>query len=198
MKQQNEKTVKRLTTVAMLTAVAVALQYIEVPIPLMPTFIKLDFSDLPEIIGSFMFGPLAGVLIAFLKNLIHLAVSQSGFIGELSNFIIGASFALTAGLIYKKMPNLKGALIAGVAAAAVSGVISLPVNNYIIYPLYYNIMGFPKEAILGMYQIIRPSTKSIAEALLIFNVPFTIIKNLISVIVTLLIYKPLASITKKI
>lgn len=197
MKPQNQKTVKKLTTVAMLTAVAVALQYIEVPIPLMPSFIKLDFSDLPELIASFMFGPLAGVLVAFLKNIIHLAVSQSGFIGELSNFIIGAAFALVAGLIYKKMPNIKGALIAGVVAAGVSGIISLPINNYIIYPLYYSVMGFPKEAILGMYQIIRPSTKSIAEALLVFNVPFTIIKNLISVVVTLMIFKPLVTITKK-
>lgn len=197
MKPQNQKTVKKLTTVAMLTAVAVALQYIEVPIPLMPSFIKLDFSDLPELIASFMFGPLAGVLVAFLKNIIHLAVSQSGFIGELSNFIIGAAFALVAGLVYKKMPNIKGALIAGVVAAGVSGIISLPVNNYIIYPLYYSVMGFPKEAILGMYQIIRPSTKSIAEALLVFNVPFTIIKNLISVVVTLMIFKPLVTITKK-
>ncbi len=198
MKPQNQKTVKKLTTVAMLTAVAVALQYIEVPIPLMPSFIKLDFSDLPELIASFMFGPLAGVLVAFLKNIIHLAVSQSGFIGELSNFIIGAAFALVAGLIYKKMPNIKGALIAGVVAAAISGIISLPVNNYIIYPLYYSVMGFPKDAILSMYQIIRPSTKSIAEALLVFNVPFTIIKNLISVVVTLMIFKPLVTITKKI
>lgn len=197
MKPQNQKTVKKLTTVAMLTAVAVALQYIEVPIPLMPSFIKLDFSDLPELIASFMFGPLAGVLVAFLKNIIHLAVSQSGFIGELSNFIIGATFALVAGLIYKKMPNIKGALIAGVVAAGASGIISLPVNNYIIYPLYYSVMGFPEEAILGMYQIIRPSTKSIAEALLVFNVPFTIIKNLISVVVTLMIFKPLVTITKK-
>lgn len=197
MKPQSQKTVKRLTTIAMLTAVAVALQYIEVPIPLMPTFIKLDFSDLPEIIGSFMFGPVAGVLVAFLKNIIHLAVSQSGFIGELSNFIIGASFALVSGLIYKKIPNIKGALIAGVVASVVSGIISLPVNNYIIYPLYYSVMGFPKEAILGMYQIIRPSTDSIAEALLVFNVPFTIIKNLVSAVVTLMIYKPLVTITKK-
>lgn len=197
MKPQNQKTVKRLTTIAMLTAVAVALQYIEVPIPLMPTFIKLDFSDLPEIIGSFMFGPFAGVLIAFLKNIIHLAVSQSGFIGELSNFIIGASFALVAGFVYKKMPNLKGAIIAGVTASIVSGIISLPVNNFIIYPLYYSVMGFPKEAILSMYQIIRPSTDSIAEALLVFNVPFTILKNLVSAIFTLLIYKPLTTITKQ-
>lgn len=197
MKPQNQKTVKRLTTIAMLTAVAVALQYIEVPIPLMPTFIKLDFSDLPEIIGSFMFGPFAGVLIAFLKNIIHLAVSQSGFIGELSNFIIGASFALVAGFVYKKMPNIKGALIAGVTASVVSGIISLPVNNFIIYPLYYSVMGFPKEAILSMYQIIRPSTDSIAEALLVFNVPFTILKNLVSAIFTLLIYKPLTTITKQ-
>ncbi|MCD7723342.1 MAG: ECF transporter S component [Clostridiales bacterium] len=190
--------IKKLTTVAMLSAMAVVLQYLEVPIPLVPSFIKLDFSDLPEIIGAFICGPAAGVLIAFLKNIIHLAVSQSGFVGELSNFVLGASFALTAGLIYKKKQSFSGALIAGVAASVVMGAVSLPLNNFIIYPLYYSIMGYPKEAILQMYQAIRPSTKSIFEALVVFNIPFTIIKGLISAAVTLAIYKPVRAAADKI
>ena len=74
----------------MLVAVAVVLQYIEISIPIMPSFIKLDFSDLPELIGAFAYGPLFGVIISLLKNLIHMLFSQSGFVGELSNFILGA------------------------------------------------------------------------------------------------------------
>lgn len=188
--------VRLITGTAMLTAVAVVLQYIEIAIPIMPSFIKLDFSDLPELIGAFAYGPLAGVLIALFKNLIHLAVSQSGFVGELSNFLLGASFALVAGLIYKHKKTKMGALIGGVAASAVMAAVSLPLNYFVIYPLYYSILGFPEQAILEMYQLILPKVKSIAQALLIFNVPFTFIKCLISVAVTMVIYKPLSPLLK--
>lgn len=197
MKTKNKLNTKKLTLTAMLTAVAVVLQYIEVPIPIMPAFIKLDFSDLPEIIGAFVCGPAAGVLIALLKNAIHILAGSSGAIGELSNFILGASFALTAGLIYKKMPNFKGAIIGGVAASIVMGIVSLPSNYFVIYPLYYNVMGLPKQVILEMYQALRPSTESIAEALLVFNVPFTIVKALICSVIAILVYKPLQKITSK-
>jgi riboflavin transporter FmnP len=162
----------------------------------MPSFIKLDFSDLPEIIGAFAYGPIAGVLIALLKNVIHRAVSQSGFVGELSNFILGAVFALVAGLVYKKKKTKKRALIGGIVAAVVMALISLPSNYFIIYPLYYNVVGFPEEAILAMYQVLLPSVKNIAQALLIFNVPFTLVKGLISVAVTMLVYKPLSKLLK--
>lgn len=92
---------------------------------LIPNFIKLDFSDLPELIGAFAYGPVAGVIICLLRNLIHMAVSQSGFVGELSNFILGAVFALVAGLIYKKMKTKKGALLGGTAGAAAMAGISV-------------------------------------------------------------------------
>lgn len=187
---KQEKT-RKITTVAMLTALAAVLQFIEVPIPIMPEFIKLDFSDLPEIIGAFACGPAAGVLIALLKNIIHILFGSSGAIGELSNFILGAFYALTAGLIYKKMPNIKGAIIAGLAASAVMAVVSFPSNYFIIYPLYYSVMNFPEEAILGMYQLLRPSTGSIAEALVVFNIPFTFAKGLVCAVLAAMISKPI-------
>lgn len=180
----------------MLSAVAVALQYIEIAIPIMPTFIKLDFSDLPELIGAFAYGPLAGVLIALIKNLIHMAVSQSGFVGELSNFILGATFALVAGLIYKKKKTRGGAMLAGVCGALAMAVVSIPSNYFVIYPMYYSILGFPEQAVLGMYQALLPSVKSIFQALLIFNVPFTFVKALICAVVTMPIYKPLRPLLK--
>ncbi len=176
----------------MLTAVGVILQYIEISIPIIPSFIKLDFSDLPELIGAFAYGPVAGVVICFLRNLIHMAVSQSGFIGELSNFILGSVFALAAGMIYKCNKTKKNALTAGIIGSAVMAAVSLPSNLFLIYPLYYDVLGFPEAAILQMYQALLPSVKSIAQALLIFNVPFTFAKALICVIVSMLIYKPLS------
>ena len=197
MKTNSKINTKKLTTTALLTALAVVLQFIEISIPIMPSFIKLDFSDLPELIGAFTCGPLAGVLIAFLKNLIHLAFGSSGGIGELSNFILGAVLALTAGLIYKKFPNIKGVIGGGIIACIVMGVVSIPTNYFIIYPLYYNVMGFPKEAILDMYRLILPSTKSIAQALLVFNAPFTVVKGLICLVVSAAVYKPLHKLLNK-
>ena len=122
MKSNTNKKIRIITGTAMLTAVAVGLQYIEIAIPIMPSFIKLDFSDLPELIGAFAYGPIAGVLIAGLKNLIHMAVSQSGFVGELSNFLLGAIFSLTAGIIYKHKKTKGEALLAGIVASLVMAV----------------------------------------------------------------------------
>lgn len=197
MKQSSKTLTRKIAISAMLAAIGVILQLLEIPLPFIPSFIKLDFSDLPGFIGAFVCGPLAGVLITLIRNVIHIFMGSSAGIGELSNFILSASFVLTAGLIYKKMPNIKGVLIGGVAGAVIMGIVSFPVNNFIIYPLYYSVMGFPQEAILQMYQAIRPSTKSIAEALIVFNVPFTIAKGLISVIITSIIYKPLEKLIKK-
>ena len=181
----------------MLAALGVILQMFEIPIPIIPSFIKLDFSDLPGFIGAIVCGPWAGVLITLIRNVIHIFTGSSAGIGELSNFILSSSFVLSAGLIYKKMPNIKGVFIGGAVGAIVMGIVSFPVNNFIIYPLYYSVMGLPKEAILAMYQAIRPSTESIAEALVVFNVPFTIVKGLFSVIIFGAVYKPLERLIKR-
>ena len=178
----------------MLTAAAIVLQYLEIPIPFIPSFIKLDFSDLPELIGAFAYGPLAGVVIALVKNIIHLAVSQSGYIGELSNFILGAVFAATAGMVYKKNRTMKGALVGGVVGAVLMAAVSFPSNLFIVYPFYYNFM--PKEVVLQAYQAIVPSMKSIEQSLLVFNVPFTFIKGILCVVISMLIYKPLRPLLK--
>ena len=87
---------RRLTGIAMLSAVAFALQFLEFPIPIMPAFIKLDFSDLPELLAAFAYGPLAGVAVAAIKNLIHLPLSSSMYVGELSNFLLGAVLSVAA------------------------------------------------------------------------------------------------------
>lgn len=193
------KKLRVLTGTAMLTAVGVVLQYIEISIPIMPSFIKLDFSDLPELIGAFAYGPIAGIVICLLRNLIHLAVSQSLFIGELSNFILGAAFAGVAGIIYKRKKTKTNALIAGTSGALAMAAVSLPSNYFVVYPIYYKAFA-PEEVILQAYNaILAPTGKelgSIFEALLCFNVPFTFAKAFICAIVAMLIYKPLSPLLK--
>ena len=180
---------RRLTGIAMLSAVAFALQFLEFPIPIMPAFIKLDFSDLPELLAAFAYGPLAGVAVAGIKN---LPLSSSMYVGELSNFLLGAVLSVAAGAIYKKHKTKRGALAAAVLSAVIMGLISVPVNYWIIYPLYYNVLGFPQAAVLDMYQAILPATKSILQALFIFNLPFTVAKGLLCAALCAGIYKPLS------
>jgi riboflavin transporter FmnP len=192
--KSNQWSARLVAGVAMLSALAFVLQYFEIAIPIMPAFIKFDFSDLPALLGAFAYGPIAGILIEFVKNLIHCAVSQSATVGELSNFILGAVFAGTAGLIYKFNKTKKMALIGAIAGSVVMGLISFPSNYFVVYPFYYNFMA--EEAVLSMYQLILPSVKSVPECLVVFNIPFTIAKGLISTAIVMLIYKPLSQILK--
>ena len=183
--------VVKLAIIAMLSAVGVVLQYLEFSVPFVPVFLKLDFSDIPELIGAFLLGPVGGVVICLVRNAVHLLVSQSAFIGELSNFILGASFAICAGLIYKTHKTKKGALLACLCGAVVMAAVSVPSNYFIIYPVYAQLFG-GMETILGLYQTILPAADTLLKALLIFNVPFTLVKGLLCAAVTMVIYKPLS------
>ena len=186
--------IRLLVGTGMLSGLAFVLQYLEFPIPIMPGFIKFDFSDLPALIGAFAYGPLAGVIVEFIKNLLHCTVTQSFTVGELSNFILGAVFTGTAGLIYKKNKSKKGAIIGAVVGSVVMGIVSFPSNLVIVYPAYTKFM--PMEAIIGAYSELLPSVGKLWQALLIFNVPFTIVKGLISTLITVLIYKRLSPVLK--
>ena len=123
--------VRFITVTAMLSAISFVLMYFEFPIPIMPAFIKFDFSDLPALIGTFAYGPLCGVIICLIKNLLHLMDSNSMLVGELSNFILGAAFVIPAGLIYKFKKTKKSALIGGITGAVFMGVFCV-FSNYFI------------------------------------------------------------------
>ena len=185
-----------LVSAAMLSAVAVVLQYIEFSIPIMPSFIKLDLSDLPSLIGAFAMGPLWGVAIAGIKNLIHFLVSQSGGVGELANFLMNAVFVAAAGLIYQYHRTRKGALAGSVIGAVIMALVSVPVNYFIVYPFYTAFM--PMEAIIGAYQVIYPGIQdgNLLQCLLVFNLPFTFVKAMLSVVIVMLIYKRISPIIR--
>ena len=186
--------VRKMTMTAMLAAVATVLMFFSFSVPLMPSFIKLDFSELPALIAAFAFGPVSGATVCLVKNLVNVLFTTTGGVGELSNFVLGASFVFTAGLIYKYKRNRAGALIGSVAGAAVMAVIGVFSNYYIVYPVYTAFM--PMETILGMYRAINPAVETLWDALIWFNMPFTFIKGMCSTAMAFVIYKPLSPVLK--
>ncbi len=188
--------VRNMTVTAMLSAIAFVLMFLDTAVPVMPSFIKLDVSELPALMAAFAMGPVYGVIVCFIKNVLHLFITQTGGVGELSNFILGVGFVLPAGLIYHHKKTKTNAIIGAVVGAVVMAAISFPSNLYIVYPVYYNFM--PKDVIVAAYQAVAPfaNIDSIEKCLLMFNVPFTFVKGLISAIITMLIYQPLRPLLK--
>ena len=188
--------VRKMTVTAMLSAIAFVLMFLDTAVPIMPSFIKLDLSELPALIATFALGPVCGVIVCLIKNLLHLLITTTGGVGELSNFILGAAFVLPAGLIYQHKKTKKNAIIGAIVGALAMAIISFPSNLFIVYPVYYNFM--PKDVIIAAYQALVPfaNIDSIAKCLLLFNVPFTFVKGLISAIITILIYQPLRPLLK--
>jgi riboflavin transporter FmnP len=143
-------------------------------------------------------GPIAGVIVCLIKNVIQLIIKGLGTtmgIGNIFDFVTSAAFVLTASVIYHKKKTRKNAIISCIIGTLVFTVISLPLNYFIVYPIYFKAFG-GEAAILGMYQQIMGSVKNIFSALCIFNLPFTFVKGIICALVTILIYKPLSPILK--
>ena len=188
------KNIKKITVIAMLSAIAFILMFFELSLQIVPSFLKFDISDLPELIATFIFGPVSGVIVCFIKNLLHLTVTHTGGVGELSNFLLGAVLCIVSGLIYRSKKTKKTAIVAMLVGSLAMGALSFVTNLWIVYPFYYNIMA--KETILAMYQAILPQIKSIEMSLLVFNLPFTAVKGIVCSIITFFVYKRLKNILR--
>lgn len=186
--------VRSIAVTGILAALASVLMFLDFSIPVMPGFIKLDFSELPALLAAYALGPVSGVVVCLVKNLVNLLSTSTGGVGELSNFVLGACFVLPAGLIYQKHKTRKAAFWGAVLGAVVMAVVSIFSNYYIMYPIYTAFM--PMETILGMYQAIAPGVRTLWDALLWFNLPFTFFKGMCSVAIAFLIYKHISPLLK--
>ena len=188
---------KKITVSGVLGAMGFVLMLLEFPLPfIIPSFIKLDFSEIPALIGSFAYGPLYGILVCLIKNLLHLFVTTSNGVGEISNFILGAVFVGVAGVFYRKMRSRKGALLGSLSGAALMAAISVATNYFIVYPAFVVIYGMPMEAIIGMYSALLPAADNLIIALVIFNFPFNLVKGILETAVCFAIYKRISPLLK--
>lgn len=187
---KSRNTARYVAKAGILAAIAILLMYLELALPLMPSFLKFDFSEIAVLLAAFAMGPLSAILIELVKNLAHLATSATGGVGELANFIIGSFFVGTAGLIYKYRKNRKGAFIGMFTGTLVMTAAACVINYFFMIPFYVSVMGFPLQAIIGMTQSVGNTLVTNLETLILFVfVPFNLFKGFVVSVIVALIYK---------
>lgn len=184
--------------IGMLSAIAFVLEVQSVSLPFLPTFLKLELSDIPPLIGALTIGPVQGVLVCLIKNLFHLLCTTTGGVGELCNFLLGAVFVGITGSLYKRIGGRKAAVTGGVIAAFLVSLLSVVLNFYLVYPVYMEVTGIPEDAILAMYQVLDPDILNLQEALLKVNMPFTFLKEIFSVLLVFFLYKRMIPLLRRI
>ena len=190
--QNSVTNVRKLTGTAMLGAVAAVLMYLEFPIPIMPSFVKLDVSELPALLAAYAYGPVSGIAVCLIKNLIKLPSTSTAAVGELFNFVMGALFVGVAGFVYKRSKTRRSALIGAGAGALVMALVSVPYNYFIVYPAYVVLYHLPLEAIIDACHAINPMIDSMDAYVLFGAAPFNLIKGIILSLLTLLLYKKMS------
>ncbi|NLO81647.1 MAG: ECF transporter S component [Clostridiales bacterium] len=187
-------TIRDITKIALLSAIAFVLMvFAEFPIPLFPAFLKFDISDLPALIGAFAMGPVAGVIIEFVKNLVHFFFrSETGGVGNLANFVVGVSFVFPAGLVYSLNKTRKGALIGMAVGTVAMAFLASLANYYVLIPLYAKL--YSMEAILEMMNKGNKAIVDLKTYILYAVIPFNILKAAIISLIAMLIYKKVSPI----
>lgn len=190
---------RRLVEIAMLGAVASVLMYFEFPLPFIaPPFYEMDLSEVPVMIGAFALGPSAGALIELIKILVKLLIkgTNTAFVGDIANYIIGCSFVVPAALIYKKHKTKRTALIGMMSGTVSMTVIGCFINAYVLLPTYATAFHMPLDAIIEMGTSVNANIHDIFTFVLIAVAPFNLIKGLVISLLTLLLYKHVSPILK--
>lgn len=192
------KKTRSMVVIAMLSAVAVVLMLFEMPLPFLPPFYKIDASELPVIIGAFTLGPLAGVIIEFLKVILNLFMdgTTTAFVGEFANFLIGCAFVVPAAIVYyfkKTRKNAVIGLLLGVVSCTVCGCL---LNAYLLLPAYSQAFHLDVDALIAMGTAVNKAIDSMFTFVIFATAPLNIIKCTVVSVLTMLIYKPISRILK--
>lgn len=185
-------TTKNLVLMAMFSALATVLMLFEFPIPFIaPSFYEIDLSEIPILIGSFIMGPVAGVLMEAIKILLKLLIkgTSTAYVGDFANFCIGCCFVIPASIMYKHKKSKKNAFAGMAVGTVVMAVAGVVLNYFIMIPFYVKFYGMPLDVILGAGAKINPLISNKLTFVLICVAPFNIVKGVIDGLITALIYK---------
>ena len=173
--------VRTMAQIGMLGAVAMVLMFFEIPLWFAPPFYKIDLSELPVLIGCFAMGPVAGVLIELVKILLYVVVhgTTTAGVGDIANFLIGCSFIVPAGLIYRRMTTKKGALIGMAVGTAVMTVLGCVLNAYVLLPFYAAAFGMPMDALVQMGTAVNAGIQDVFGFVMLAVAPFNILKGIL-------------------
>ena len=184
--KRNANTMFNLTRCGLLSAMAVILFYIEIPIV---AFYKLDLSTLPAILAGFAMGPMQGLAVIIIKNLVHMLGTSTACVGEMADILMSCAFVIPASLYYRRHKNRKSALVAMLIGSAAMVVVSVLVNYFILIPAYQVLMNLPLEVIIGMGQAVFGFIDNTVKLVIFITAPFNIFKSIVLSFVTYLLYK---------
>ena len=178
----------RMVKVGILAGISYLLMFIQLPIPIAPPFMKVDFADVPALIGGFAMGPWYGVLIQLIKNVLNLSKTMTGGVGELSNFVVGSTFVLVSSLIYRNKKTRKNSILALILGVIAMSAVATLSNAFVVFPIYSKVMNIDLEAFAGMIPG-NSLVKNYITLMIFSEAPFNIIKGAIESIVTQILYK---------
>ncbi|WML40405.1 ECF transporter S component [Neobacillus sp. OS1-2] len=175
MKKTKKISVKAYVSIGMLSSIAYLLMLLNFPLPLFPNFLFVDFSDIPALIATLIFGPIAGILVEFFKNVLNYIAtgSQTGVpVGHIANFLAGIVFILPTYFVYNKLKTKKGMTMGLITGTVVMAVVMSILNYFFILPAYTVLMGFP-----DMRNYVVPAI-----------LPFNILKGVMMSIIFMLLF----------
>lgn len=191
-------TTRSITVIAMLSALATILMLFEIPLWFAPGFYKLDFSEVPVLVGAFAMGPMAGAVIELVKVLINLAINGTITmgVGELANFLIGCSMVVPAAIIYKSKKTRKAAIQGLIVGSLSMTVFGSLMNAVLLLPIYTLFMGTTMENLISLGTIVNPSITNLVTFILLAVAPFNLLKGVVVSFITILLYKRLSNVIK--
>lgn len=186
------KRTKYITVCAMFGALAMVLHIFDFPVPfLAPGFYKLDFSEIPVMIGAFYLGPVGGVIIELVKIMLKLVVkgTSTAFVGDLANFVVGCSFVVPASILYHVKKSRRMAVASLVTGTLIMTVFGSIFNAIYLIPAFSRLYGMPLEAIVGMGTAINPAVNSVWMLALLAVAPLNLLKGVLISVPTMVLYK---------
>lgn len=197
---KNKITTKQMIMVSLLGAISAVLMIIEFQLPFAPTFLKMDFSELPIIIGGFILGPGLGVIIIVIKILLNLLLNGTTtmFVGELSNMILSLAFMLPAAIIYQRDKSKKSAITGLITGTILTSLLAILSNLFVIFPLYASLYGMSLNDIIQMAIVTNPLVKDMTTLVIFALLPFNLFKFTVISLVVMVVYKKLSTVIKKI
>lgn len=195
--KENVLSTNKMVKIAVFGAISGILMLFKFPLPIAPAFMTVDLSDVATLVSGFVLGPVSGVITVIIKNLLNLLLqgTQTFYVGELSNTIIGSVFVLVSSIIYHR-DKTKITAIIGLLLGVLFMTMTATLSNYfVIFPLYARVMGIELESFVNM---MPPNNyvNSFMDLILLAVIPFNIVKGFINGLVTILIYKNISKLIK--
>ena len=189
---------RKIVMIGMFGAISGILYCFDFALPIAPNFYKLDFAELPALIGGFAFGPVAGVLIEFIKMVVKLILksTSTAFVGDMANFLVGCMLVLPASVIYRFKKSRQTAVLGCIVGTLIMTVFGTFFNAVYLIPTYVALFGMPLDVILGMGQAINSRVTDVWSFVILMVAPINLIKGTMISVLTMLVYKRVSPIIK--